>query len=44
MDLPPEIVEQAALMFGGIAMGALVILIASFLGHFVGGKLEDWVS
>jgi hypothetical protein len=43
MDVPPEVVEQAALFLGTIALGAVALLIGAYLGHFIGGLLEDWI-
>ena len=43
MDLPPEVVEQFALFLGTIVLGGLALGVCAYLGHFVGGVLEEWL-
>jgi hypothetical protein len=42
MTLPTDVVREFALLIGTAALAGLVLLIGTFLGHFIGGALEGW--
>jgi len=43
MDIPQEVVEQLVLFLGTIALGGLALMIFAYLGHFMGGVMENWL-
>ena len=43
MSMPPEVVEQVVYFLGTIVLGGIALLVGAFLGHFMGGVMQDWI-